>query len=411
SILNQWPLGVGANGFQDAFAQVGPALCPEEPASAHHLFADWLASFGWMGLGWIASSAMLLWRASCVPNDHGIDPIPEPDRGVRESAFIAAGWAGVIALIASASTNDPVSLAVIVAALAAMVLTARTLAPIIWMTADHAVGWRVGAILALIVTASLDMLFWHSGSTLWSWAMLGCAAAWGGSNAAINPWIGRLGGVIAGALALSIVLLIPPLFAQESMIEAAAHTIIDASDPMDSKVDLQSMPDVRVRAGQQLIDAFQVLPTRHRVRVDAAQQFLQAMHGGQREGFDSDTLMRAHQLMLDAHSDPNQSAREARLLAETTSMMAARQGASIESSVVAWRELVLRTPNEVSAWIRLGDALGRAGQPREAASAWTQALRLDELRSLDPLRRLPQRERKRVQSAIDGAMSDSKNRP
>ena len=56
--------GVGPDGFQNAYLLVRPLLSPEEVASPHNVFIDWLAGGGVSMIAWIALTLVLLSRAA-----------------------------------------------------------------------------------------------------------------------------------------------------------------------------------------------------------------------------------------------------------------------------------------------------------------------------------------------------------
>ena len=58
------PLGVGPDGFKDAYLLVKDPLSPEEVASPHSILLDWWACMGWLGVAWAALWVYWLVRAS-----------------------------------------------------------------------------------------------------------------------------------------------------------------------------------------------------------------------------------------------------------------------------------------------------------------------------------------------------------
>ena len=58
------PLGVGPDGFKDAYLLVKDPLSPEEVASPHSILLDWWACLGWLGLAWGGLWVCWLVRAS-----------------------------------------------------------------------------------------------------------------------------------------------------------------------------------------------------------------------------------------------------------------------------------------------------------------------------------------------------------
>jgi hypothetical protein len=63
-IIAAHPLvGVGPDGFQQAFTMVKPGLCPEEVSSPHCVVFDWSATLGVLGLAWVCVLGRMAWRA------------------------------------------------------------------------------------------------------------------------------------------------------------------------------------------------------------------------------------------------------------------------------------------------------------------------------------------------------------
>jgi hypothetical protein len=62
-------LGVGPDGFRDAFLLVKNPLCPEEVASPHSALLDWWACLGLAGLTWGALLVGATWRAGAAAGD------------------------------------------------------------------------------------------------------------------------------------------------------------------------------------------------------------------------------------------------------------------------------------------------------------------------------------------------------
>ena len=57
-------LGVGPDGFKDAYLLVKDPLSPEEVASPHSLLLDWWSCLGWLGVAWVGLWLFWLARAS-----------------------------------------------------------------------------------------------------------------------------------------------------------------------------------------------------------------------------------------------------------------------------------------------------------------------------------------------------------
>lgn len=79
-ILAKFPLtGIGPDGFQQAFLLTKPALCPEDPSSAHSVLFDWAACLGLAGLVLGLTLIALSVFISASPFRAMNDRSPQPD--------------------------------------------------------------------------------------------------------------------------------------------------------------------------------------------------------------------------------------------------------------------------------------------------------------------------------------------
>ena len=175
--------GVGPSGFQEAGLLLKPETAPEDPISAHNMLVDWLASFGLLGLGWIALLGLLTLRTG------GFVPQSEDDSDSDRAAMPAGGLAFFTIAILSAGSigifhelpallGNPVSLVTrligILLALGCLFIGRTALCRVVGWRRRWALGGLVAALLAL---GSIDMLFVQVGSLLFVWALLGAASS------------------------------------------------------------------------------------------------------------------------------------------------------------------------------------------------------------------------------------------
>ena len=412
-VLMNHPLGVGASGFQQAFLQVAAETCPEDAASVHHAWGDWLVSAGWAGLGLVLVAACFLWKGTAPAG--GAASADRPVEPVSEPAFVAAIAAGVIALVAIADSADPEGLTVAVVSIAACALLARMLAPWLCTTMCATGSWRIGAVATLALVTSLDMFHWHSGAASWCWILAGALAAEAsipeGAPTAASRTAMRGSALCAGALALSCLVVVPAVFQQERVLQSTAEDVARAADPHTPSGEMESLATARIRASTYLGEAFDALPTRRRIRELSIEQGLMGMVDIRFPHVADEVMMRIHQVASNTRADPHRTVAEARLLAETSQAMVARAGADPMGLVAAWEDVVAMSPRDARAWIRLGEARWRAGSSGGAVEAWREALRRDDLQSLDPVRQLPRRLRERVQQKIDASQVPDALRP
>lgn len=406
-LLNEAPLGVGAAGFQQTFLQLAAETCPEDAASVHHAWGDWLVAAGVAGVGLIVVNGLLSWWAT-TPAAGGRSESCAGDEGVAEGAFIGSLFAGALALIGVSSAIDPETLVLLVVSVALMSIAARLLAP--WIArcedSDSATSfvWRPATVATLLVVASLDMLHWHTGSGLWCWSLLAACAAPGLAQASALRrvrWLpGTVGSAGCGAAAIVVAIALPKVFAQEADLAGATAMIAESATPAHQGSAKADVSATRLRAFTYLLEASAELPSRRRVRELAIEQGLLGEAGTNDRSVADDALFRVHQKATDGVPDPRRSVREARLYAETSARMVARAGGDPLGLAKAWRAVTELSPRDTSAWIRLGDALERGGDHAGAREAWAEALRRDGLQALDPARQLTVRQRERVEAKL-----------
>lgn len=171
------PLGVGPNGFQQAYLLAKPPISPEEVTSPHSILLDWSAMLGVAGLAWCA----LLVLAACAAGRglfaHALpastpEPVASTDRNslrlvlaVPALATLAAAWVERGAITPDGAAVRVVGLALWCAAavgayhamasarLAGLALGACALAVIAHAQIDVAASWPQSAGLVALLVA------------------------------------------------------------------------------------------------------------------------------------------------------------------------------------------------------------------------------------------------------------------
>jgi hypothetical protein len=176
--------GVGPSGFGERYLLVRPWDSPEEVQSAHAAWADWVASLGLGGVAWCVMLGVLVAcaaRSASARDGAAAAPAgPPPDApGFRErlAPFAAAFLVATLAIVPESRSLDEASLAArtlaaLLAATCASVLVRAFEAPGRAFAAALA-----GAALALAVHAQVEMTLWWPGAIAWVACMLGVAAA------------------------------------------------------------------------------------------------------------------------------------------------------------------------------------------------------------------------------------------
>ena len=179
-VLQNNPLGVGVDGFQDAYLGVRRAGDAEEVRSAHALLADWLVILGVFALPWmwaLARTTFSLRAGDCVPASGFLAGL---------SAALASALALQVELSSVAGTS---ALLRVVGVLGA--------GGVAWClaTGTASVGRGVlAASLAMLVHAQLDVTSVTPNAVVWCGLLLAMAAP---SIPEKNQWMGVLPAALA----------------------------------------------------------------------------------------------------------------------------------------------------------------------------------------------------------------------
>jgi tetratricopeptide (TPR) repeat protein len=389
--------GVGPDGFQAAYVTVRSPRSPEEVTSAHSVFADWLATLGVLGLGWVGLVGTSLWRAGRRLRSPGEGPAPP----LHERApLLAAALCAILGLIPAMAAEyhqlgfaDEVIrwIGVLGFVIAAAVLGAA-FGGLSTGAADRALA---AAAIALVVHGQIEMTFFDPGSVVWAMCLLGLAtpvADEGGGP----PWVGSAG--TAAFLGLSIwigTIWTPRVFRQERLMVEAARVVAKAPD------ERIAVPDARRAAAETLEVAWQQCPTGLRPLAEAARQWLiAAASTADREPRHHalDQAVTLAERAVDLRGTPGAHA----LAAEARAMRAEELvGAEdLEQAIVHARRLTEIDPHGIGVWVRLGDLLWDADRRGEAAAAYQRALENSDNFELDPLKQLGQPESHRLNERI-----------
>jgi hypothetical protein len=174
-------VGVGPDGFQDAYLQVKPARSPEDVASAHSMTVDWMASIGVVAVAWIMAAVRLV----LPPSDSSVkDEAPASTAfvwtGRRRVAVVLVGL-GIFAI--QSFVESPLEVDGVILRIVALVMGTFVAAVAIGLLADvpeslvRAVA--VAAAVVIAAQAQIEMLFWQSGSVAFCWAFLAVAGGAG----------------------------------------------------------------------------------------------------------------------------------------------------------------------------------------------------------------------------------------
>ncbi len=403
-------LGVGPDGYQAAYVAHRVPRNPEEVASAHSVFWDWLASLGLAGAGWIALVTVLLWRAggalARADDDADADDDDADEPGPRLSTR------GVGLVVVAALTGLAIGLRAEAAGLDAFVGLVRGLglalglglgfafAHLVVRADGRVVAWALAAAaVALAVHAQIEMTLTQPGAAVWGLCVLGLAGRCHDDGVAAGRRVtGMLAALIPPVCAawLAVTGVVPAWRAQGLMIDAAETVGASADGGERERV------EARRQAARTLAAAHVAMPTDQFPRIVAARQLRLAAAATRPPNADllAEALALAHAAVEDGGGAPAQAVAISvhRALAEVTADTSAW-----DAAVALARSMVEDDPNGLGPRRRLADVLWDAGRRDEARVEYRRTLEIDGAFGLDPLKQLPVRERRQVERRLGGS--------
>ena len=412
-------VGAGPAGFGDAYLRLRPDRSPEEVQSAHAMWADWTASLGiGAGLAWVAAMGVLLALAARASVDRGEAPRDGATAWTRGPLLAAAVALAVTAAAvvpeAAALDDRSLLLRLLAAGLAASAAGAVVRASLVGGRAWSACV--AGAAVALVVHAQVEMTFWWPGAVGWAAAMVAVAAV--DPLALPRPARGGAAAAFAGAVLFAVPCIVG--FGQADRARRAEVLVSDAAAPLALHARARLGEDVprvtaidhaRMSAASALAeDADEPWLRRPALVAASLDQAAAAAAGMTQDASDEARCARLRRVLGIAAVQwsgrcPEQVASACASLAEA---VLAVPGDCIDRE---WTEAFLRkaarrqveaNPRSVRGWTRLADALARAGRPEDARTAAARALEADASYELDPLRRIPEAERHRLEALAAG---------
>ena len=394
-MLTSSPLvGVGPDGFQDAYLQLKPPRSPEDVASAHSMGVDWLASMGVVGIAWIIAACRLVFQ----PTDSTTEDDPPVTAGFVWTASwriaVVVGGLGLFAIqwfVEAPLEVDGVLLRVVAITMGIFVGVV-----VIGLLADVSGSMvRAVAVAAAVVIAAqaqIEMLFWQSGSAAFCWAFLavagGARSIRGTTRSNVRSSI-RIPIVAACFALLAIVSLFAALRigiadAQVRRSVADLHRTFDDDRPLPSASD-RRVAALGLSAG--IVEDGDWNDDR-RIR-GAIQQFMAAG-----EPADVAEALRIADAWSTARPGPLSSAVRASILQVLASGSADAE--SDEKALVAIDAAIEFDPWDPAWRIARAERLADLQRCDEAMLAVASARMLDEQRALDPIVRLGTEERRRL---------------
>jgi O-antigen ligase len=237
SIIAEHPLlGVGPGGYQVAYTIHRVPRNPEEVASAHSVFWDWLCALGVTGAAWAALAIVLLWRAGGALRDQDDSQVNEtaPDqprgppiagRAVLFSAAIVAALGLGAGVLIESNALDGLGLFVRLIGVGGYMVLALSIGRVLADGDQTIATWALatGAIV-LVVHGQIEMTFVQPGSVVWAMCLLGVAggARAGAAGPAGVGWIAALA-ALGAAAGLAVAAAMPATRQQSIELDAAAR--------------------------------------------------------------------------------------------------------------------------------------------------------------------------------------------
>jgi hypothetical protein len=401
-------LGVGPDGFQAAYTMHRVPRNPEEVASAHSMFIDWLCTLGISGFSWIGLVAISLWRGGRAIMLSSTADAQSEIAPAQRFAFRAAIIVAAVAFIPAfgyveIKVLDPHSALIRLLAVFIFAAVACMMGYVLIRDANrNAEPWLFAAITALLIHSQIEMTFSQPGAGVWCLAIIGMLAAptprANANRQSILVAVITTTAIVTFAAWLMVTGALPAIAQQRAMADAESLLDTVRQNPDDRALTIAR----RQAAAAKLIEAHGRWPINARPLEAAATQL--ELASVQPQGVALGLLMHARDVIDRAvaeHRKPNSIAMAVGInvrLAQATGDQEYWQGA-----VQLARELTRIDPHGLSAWKRLGDVFWMAGERAESAKAYRHALDADANFELDELKRLSNRARSEIQRRMADA--------
>ncbi len=411
-IVADHPLtGAGPDGYQPAYVLHRLPNAPEEVASAHSVFLDWLASLGVWGLAWIVLAMLLVWRAGVrsVTPDEPADQSASSVRGAISLAMLTLAMAAAL-IVQEMRVLDGASLVPRIVGFAALIALALVLRRVLLALPGQAIAMSLAAgAAALLAHGQIELTFTQPGAAGWALALLGVAGAGGGGNArdgrpgggddAARATRGpsRIAWLAPGAVAAYTVLLITggavPAWRAKSVADEAARGL--ASLGSAARTDPARHRETRKRASDLLLEAHERLPGDWRLLLAAAEQRMIA--GQLTQPAKAEDMMQALSLAERAMAIRRipRTVAAAAGMAESIARVTGH-AADWDHAIALRREAAGLDPHGLTPRLALADVLWESGRHDEAREQYRRVLAIDEAWRLDELKRLSESDRTRV---------------
>jgi hypothetical protein len=455
-------LGVGPAGFQEAYMLAKPALSPEDVNSPHSVLWDWAATLGIGGVAWgvmLVFVAMRLGRvlvgAHASAEGRGAmssepSPNPIPLGGGVKAVFLVAAGATLFGAWCERGVVTPEGALLRIGGLVVWVALAAGLVD--WFaTSARAAGVAAAGAMVCLAHMQMDVTAVQATSGPLVLAILGVAAAPViGARVPRGAWIGRL--VAAAAMVLPIAGLVRVVPWENALREAAAvaqgvgamrmkaselrqsstregleqfareleratgRAVIARPEAIDA-----ALGELETRAGLEALTGLKSAADREPAHVGTvsalgqlqfrlAETLTRAGRGAEANAMISDARNRAAWVTI--YKPRSVNAWQWRATAEVSTAQLKRDGRNWPEMMEAYEHCIEFAPHSLAARVGLVETLlqrkidahaGERGASEHAdviAEAAREVLRVDEQLRLDPLIRLTDAQRRRMEGLV-----------
>ncbi len=453
-IIREHPLvGVGPDGFQEAYLLAKPILSPEAVASPHSLFLDWLSTLGLFGLAWcvlLVVFALFLGRSLANSREQepsrGDEPLDVSSHQLRVDRRVLFLVVALPTVLASWIESPGTSIEGMLARFVGLALGVGVGLLMLLAYQRDATRTMLGVVagaLAVLAHAQIELTGVNPGSCAWLLAVLAVAGSPGASSRARPSWGDSLGAIASLAMAIAFFSGVPTLIrwerelriaAREVAVLAEANTLLRESSrrsdqtsrsDMDAAIKLllsaegpgatppksqeelgrlvdRVLIDRLPRAESHLASAARLLPSHvatHQALSRVRAQFAEVL---QRNALRDDAVrvstLAITEFEAQVHRDPTRASAWSWLATLTRAHAALlRDESLLVKACEAWEKAAALDPYAITHQAELARTYARLGRPIDARRWAIQALDNNAHLRLDPLQGLSDRAREEME--------------
>ena len=393
-LAHPW-IGVGPDGFQDAYLASRPLRSPEAVASAHSVFTDWIAALGVAGVAWILVAGRIVLRGggdSLEASPSAGEASPSAGEASGSRLLITGGLMLFAILFLQFWIEGPLgseALAVRIASITAAGLVGLAFWSVSSGVPDSIVrGIAVAAAGVVVAQSQIEMLAWQPGSLVACWGFLACAGG-------VSPPRSSKGTGVEGGIIVVIFMIIAVLVGLASLRDELGMTQAQRSIAGLHRTPGLDLPAPSARNRRDAADSLAVdlIPRGdwtdpRRVRGAIS---LYMSTGVERDRRDAVKITAA---WCDARPGVASASAHASVLEAIA--IASGKPEDDRLAEAAIRTAIEGDPFDAGWRLRLAERLAALGRCREALAAIDEAVALDATQELDPLARFGQDQLRRV---------------